>query len=51
MLLIDSRVKDIEDEIKRKGQEIRRLSDDSVNHHEKLIKMELKQVDLTARVD
>ena len=51
MISFDNHLKDSEDELKRKVQDINRLMDDSINHNEKIIKTELKLIDITHRVE
>ena len=51
MISFDNRLKDSEDELKRKVQDINRLMEDSINHNEKIIKAELRMIDLTHRIE
>lgn len=51
MIALDNRLKDIEDELKRKSQEIHRLIDESINHNEKIIKLELRMIDVSNRIE
>lgn len=51
MIAFDNRLKELEDEHKHRSSDIKKLLEDGANGNEKLIKLDLKVANLTARVE
>lgn len=51
MISFDNRLRQLQDDTKHKASDIRKLLEEASNHNEKIIKLELKTINLTARVE
>lgn len=51
MIAFDNRLRELEDDSKHKGSDIRKLLEEGSAHSEKIIKLELKAVNLGSRIE
>lgn len=50
MVAFDNRLKELEDENRHKGSDIRKLLEEASIHNEKITKLEMKAVNLNSRI-
>lgn len=51
MIAFDNRLRELEDDSKHKGSDIKKLLEEGSSHNEKIIKLELKVVNLNSRIE